>query len=36
VPGTYTYTVQLSTNSIIDITPGVTTNNATLSALAVG
>jgi len=33
--GTYTYSVQLSTNSIIDITPGLTVNNATLSALAV-
>ncbi len=31
----YTYTVELSTNSIIDITPGLTINNATLSALAV-
>jgi hypothetical protein len=27
--------VRLSTNSIIDITPGLTVNNATLSALAV-
>ena len=34
-PGLYTYSVQLSTNSIIDITPGLTVNNATLSALAV-
>ena len=34
-PGFYTYTVRLSTNSIIDITPGLTINNATLSALAV-
>ncbi|HYE69109.1 MAG TPA: DUF4489 domain-containing protein [Anaerovoracaceae bacterium] len=33
--GLYTYSVQLSTNSIIDITPGLTVNNATLSALAV-
>lgn len=33
--GRYTYTVQLSTNSVIDITPGVTIGNATLSALAV-
>lgn len=33
--GSYTYSVQLSTNSIIDITPGLTVNNATLSALAV-
>lgn len=36
LPGVYTYTVQLSTNSIIDVTPGATINNATLSALAVG
>lgn len=35
-PGNYTYSVQLSTNSIIDITPGLTIVNATLSALAVG
>jgi len=35
IPGVYSYSVQLSTNSIIDITPGVTVNNATLSALAV-
>ncbi|HPK15451.1 MAG: hypothetical protein BWY35_01565 [Firmicutes bacterium ADurb.Bin248] len=34
-PGTYTYTVVLSTNSIIDITPGLTVVNATLSALGV-
>ncbi|NLL39558.1 MAG: DUF4489 domain-containing protein [Clostridiales bacterium] len=34
-PGLYTYSVQVSTNSIIDITPGLTINNATLSALAV-
>lgn len=34
-PGVYTYSVQLSTNSIVDITPGLTINNATLSALAV-
>jgi len=33
-PGVYTYAVQLSTNSIIDITPGLTVS-ATLSALAV-
>jgi hypothetical protein len=33
--GKYTYTVELSTNSIIDITPGLTIVNATLSALAV-
>lgn len=34
-PGTYTYSVVLSTNSIIDITPGLTIVNATLSGLAV-
>ncbi len=34
-PGTYTYSVVLSTNSIIDITPGLTVVNATLSALGV-
>lgn len=34
-PDDYTYTVMLSTNSIIDVTPGVTIGNATLSALAV-
>jgi hypothetical protein len=34
-PGVYTYSVLLSTNSIIDVTPGLTINNATLSALAV-
>lgn len=34
-PGIYTYSVVLSTNSIIDITPGLTIPNATLSALAV-
>ena len=34
-PGVYTYEVVLSTNSIIDITPGLTINNATLTALAV-
>jgi hypothetical protein len=33
-PGHYTYSVELSTNSIIDITPGLTIA-ATLSALAV-
>lgn len=32
-PGNYTYSVVLSTNSIIDITPGLTIVNATLSAL---
>lgn len=35
-PGFYTYSVRLSTNSIIDITPGLTINNAVLSVLAVG
>ncbi len=34
-PGVYTYSVRLSTNSIIDITPGLTVNKATHSALAV-
>jgi len=34
-PGVYTYSVRLSPNSIIDITPGLTVNKATLSALAV-
>ena len=34
-PDTYTYSVVLSTNSIIDITPGLTIVNATLSALGV-
>ncbi|MHB1314087.1 MAG: DUF4489 domain-containing protein [Christensenellales bacterium] len=34
-PGTYTYTVVLSTNSIIDITPGLTVVNAVVSALGV-
>jgi hypothetical protein len=34
-PGVYTYEIALSTNSIIDITPGLTINNATLTALAV-
>ncbi len=34
-PGVYTYQVQINTNSIIDITPGLTIVNATLSALAV-
>lgn len=33
-PGNYTYSVEISTNSIIDITPGVTVNNATLSVIA--
>lgn len=33
--GTYTYSIEISTNSIIDITPGLTVNNATLSVLAV-
>jgi hypothetical protein len=34
-PGFYTYSIQLSTNSIIDITPGASVNNAVLSVLAV-
>jgi hypothetical protein len=34
-PGNYTYSVVLSTNSVIDITPGLTIVNATLSALGV-
>jgi hypothetical protein len=34
-PGTYTYSVVLSTNSLIDITPGLTIVNATLSARGV-
>lgn len=34
-PGFYTYSIQLSTNSIIDVTPGASVNNAVLSVLAV-
>ncbi|MFV0498225.1 MAG: hypothetical protein ACK5L0_08705 [Candidatus Fimivivens sp.] len=34
-PDNYTYSIEISTNSIIDITPGVTINNATLSILSV-
>jgi hypothetical protein len=34
-PGVYTYSIKLSTNSVVDITPGLTINNAMLSALAV-
>ncbi len=34
-PGNYTYSVQISTNSIIDITPGAAVVNATLSVIAV-
>lgn len=34
-PGFYTYSVELSTNSVIDVTPGCTVNNAVLSVLAV-
>lgn len=34
-PGDYTYSVQLSTNSVIDITPGASVQNAVLSVLAV-
>ncbi len=33
--GYYTYSVNLSTNSIIDVTPGATISNAVLSVLAV-
>lgn len=33
--GYYTYSVNLSTNSIVDVTPGATINNAVLSVLAV-
>jgi hypothetical protein len=33
--GYYTYSVSLSTNSIVDVTPGATINSAVLSALAV-
>lgn len=33
-PGNYTYSIEISTNSIIDITPGLTVNNATLSVIA--
>lgn len=32
-PGKYTYSIEISTNSIIDITPGLTINNATLSII---
>ena len=34
-PGFYTYAVDLSTNSFIDVTPGCSVNNAVLSVLAV-
>ncbi len=34
-PDFYTYSIELSTNSIIDITPGLTIQNAVLSVLAV-
>ena len=34
-PGAYTYSVRLSTTTIISVTPGVTINNAVLSVLAV-
>lgn len=34
-PGFYTYSVRLSTNSLIDITPGTTVQNGVLSVLAV-
>ncbi|PWM46837.1 MAG: hypothetical protein DBX47_01850 [Clostridiales bacterium] len=33
-PGNYTYSVQISTNSILDVTPGATITNATLSIVA--
>jgi hypothetical protein len=33
--GNYTYSVDISTNSKIDITPGVTVNSGTLSVIAV-
>ena len=33
-PGNYTYSIEISTNSIIDITPGLTISNATLSVIA--
>jgi hypothetical protein len=33
-PGNYTYSVDVSTNSLIDITPGLTINNAVLSITA--
>lgn len=33
--GNFTYSVQISTNSCIDVTPGLTINNAVLTALAV-
>ena len=32
--GDYTYAVEISTNSLVDITPGVSVNNACLSILA--
>ncbi|MEG0693068.1 MAG: DUF4489 domain-containing protein [Oscillospiraceae bacterium] len=34
-PGNYNYSVQISTNSIVDITPGASVVNATLSVIAV-
>lgn len=34
-PGNYTYSVMITTNSFIDITPGVCVLNATLSVLSV-
>lgn len=33
-PGNYTYSVDISTNSIIDVTPGLTVNNAVLTVIA--
>ncbi len=35
LPSFNTYSVEISTNSIIDVAPGVTVNNAVLSVLAV-
>jgi len=32
--GEYTYSIEISTNSLVDITPGATVNNATLSVIA--
>lgn len=33
-PGNYTYSVEVTSNSIIEITPGLTVNNATLSVMS--
>lgn len=35
-PGNYTYSVEISTNSIIDVTPGLTIQNAVLSVTGYG